>query len=157
MFNCMKIKHFPIRLTKEHLQTDEDKLNEFMQSVAVKKTATEVITNAQIHYWSILVFYEDWEEQNIQYEQEKYENVAFEELDENELAVYETLRVWRNELALEQNIPNYFISSNATIMSIAKFKPQTIEELYKIKGMGEIKIAKYGSEILALLKSLHNT
>ena len=54
----MKVKVFHIRLTKENLQTDQDNLNNFLDSVTVKKTATTLI-NGQPNFWSILVFYDD--------------------------------------------------------------------------------------------------
>lgn len=54
----MKVNVFHIRLTKENLQSDQDNLNNFLDNVTVKKTATEVI-NGQPNFWSILVFYDD--------------------------------------------------------------------------------------------------
>jgi hypothetical protein len=33
----MKLKVFNIRLTKEHLQKDEEELNQFLETVSVKK------------------------------------------------------------------------------------------------------------------------
>jgi superfamily II DNA helicase RecQ len=36
-------------------------------------------------------------------------------------------------------------------MEIAKIKPETMEELEKVKGFGEVRTKKYGEDILAVL------
>ena len=46
------------------------------------------------------------------------------------------------------------ICSNKELISIAKVKPQNFEELEKIKGFAGQKIAKFGSDIIALLNSI---
>lgn len=46
------------------------------------------------------------------------------------------------------------VAHNAELMSIAKMKPQTVEDLPKIKGFGERKIAKYGDDIITILNSI---
>jgi chorismate-pyruvate lyase len=42
----MKVKVFHIRPTKENLQSDQDSLTNFLNSVTVKKTATELINES---------------------------------------------------------------------------------------------------------------
>ncbi len=74
----MKVKVFHIRLTKENLRTDQDNLNEFLDSVTV----------------------------------------------------------------------------NTELMTVAKIKPESLDDLLKIKGFGEQKIAKIGDDILAVLCSI---
>ena len=58
----MKIKVFHIRLSREYLQSDQEKINEFIENVEVKKTALELISG-QINFWSIVVFYENPKEE----------------------------------------------------------------------------------------------
>ena len=43
---------------------------------------------------------------------------------------------------------------NTELMTIAKVKPQSLDELSNIKGFGGQKIAKFGDDILALLNSI---
>jgi superfamily II DNA helicase RecQ len=150
----MRVKHFFIRLTKEHMQTDEDRLNEFMQTVAVKKTATQFVTAGQTNYWSILVFHDDIS--TLEASDSKTDRVAFDisTLTDEEKVRYEALRTWRGDLARQQALPSYIIASNAELAAIAKLNPSTIEELYKVKGMGDKKISKHGEEIIALMNSI---
>lgn len=52
----MNIKVFNIRLNKEHCQTDQARMNEFLDSVEVKLTSTNFVTNGTVDYWSAVVF-----------------------------------------------------------------------------------------------------
>ncbi len=149
----MKVKVFHIRLTKENLQFDQETLNTFMESVTVKKTATELV-NGQTNFWSILVFYDD---QKFEKTEKKWDKIAitdFSELTDDEKKLFEVFKQWRQDKATQMNVPNFVVCHNTELMTIAKLKPQTLEELMKIKGFGEQKIAKFGDDILALVNSI---
>ena len=53
----MNVKHFRVRVSGEHLQNDQNAINQFLNEVTVQKTATNFIAG-MIDYWSVLVFYE---------------------------------------------------------------------------------------------------
>lgn len=149
----MRVKVFHIRLTKDNLQNDQDSLNNFLDSVTVKKTATEFI-NGQPNFWSILVFYDD---QKIEKQEKTSDKISI--TDENELtaeekSIFATLRQWRQDKATQLNIPNFMVCHNTELLTIAKIKPQTLDELSKIKGFGGQKIAKFGDDIIAVLNSI---
>jgi superfamily II DNA helicase RecQ len=147
----MRIKHFQIRLTNEYLKADEDSLNEFLKTVVVKKTTPQLVIVEQTTYWSVLVFYDDISS----LENHKNEKTVIDtsSLTEEERTRYEALRTWRSHLARRQASPNYIVASNAELAAIAKLNPTTLQELHKVKGMGEKKISKYGEEIIGLLNS----
>jgi superfamily II DNA helicase RecQ len=147
----MRVKQFQIRLTSEYLQGDEDSLNEFLKTVVVKKTTPQLVIVGQTTYWSVLVFYDDISS----LENHKNEKTVFDTstLTEEERTRYEALRTWRNDLARRQVVSSFIIASNAELGAIAKLNPTTVEELHKVKGMGEKKISKYGEEIIGLLHS----
>jgi superfamily II DNA helicase RecQ len=147
----MRVKHFQIRLTNEYLQADEDSLNEFLKTVVVKKTTPQIVIVGQTTYWSVLVFYDDIS--SLENHKNEKTVIDISSLTEEERTRYEALRTWRNDLARRQALSNYIIASNAELATIAKLNPTTIEELHKIKGMGDKKISKYGEEIIGLLNS----
>lgn len=149
----MKIKVFHIRLTKENLQNDQDNLNSFLDNVTVKKTATELI-NGHPNFWSILVFYD---EQKVEKQEKTSDKISI--TDENELTdeekrIFATLKQWRQDKTTQLNIPSFMVCHNTELMTIAKVKPQSLDELSNIKGFGGQKIAKFGDDILALLNSI---
>lgn len=64
------------------------------------------------------------------------------------------LQEWRKLEATNQNLPSFFILHDATIISIAKNNPQTLEELSQITGIGQYKLAHYGIGILSAINQL---
>ncbi len=152
----MKVKHFHVRLNKENLQQDEDKLNEFLQTIAVKKTASQLVTSGQTSYWSIIVFYEDISTLETHHNSATEKQLPFDPstLTGEERNRYEALRIWRADEAAKDNFPNYIVASNAQLGAISKLNPSTKEELNNLKGFGEKKAAKYGDEIIAVLNSI---
>jgi superfamily II DNA helicase RecQ len=149
----MKVKVFHIRLTKENLQSDQDNLNIFLDSVTVKKTATELI-NGQPNFWSILVFYDEHKTEKQEKISDKIAITDENELSDEEKKNFATLKQWRQDKAIQLNIPSFMVCHNTELLTIAKIKPQTLDELSMIKGFGGQKIAKLGDDILAVLNSI---
>jgi ATP-dependent DNA helicase RecQ len=67
-------------------------------------------------------------------------------------ALFERLRVWRGEQAKRQRVPAYVVLHNSHLEEISARKPSTIHELGAIKGVGLRRAARYGDEILALIR-----
>jgi ATP-dependent DNA helicase RecQ len=75
------------------------------------------------------------------------------ELSAADAAVFEQLRAWRGAAAKEQGVPAYVIFHDATLRQIATQVPSTLAELATVNGVGENKLAKYGQQILDLLRA----
>lgn len=67
------------------------------------------------------------------------------ELDEELL---ERLREARLRVAKEQGVPAFVVLHDRTLFEIAAQKPQTLEALSAVKGIGPAKLDRYGAEIL---------
>lgn len=70
-------------------------------------------------------------------------------LSSQEQKLFEKLRWWRMEIAREKNIPAYVIFQDATLREIALAKPQTVEELKQIAGIGDKRLSLWGGDIIA--------
>jgi ATP-dependent DNA helicase RecQ len=68
-----------------------------------------------------------------------------------EAALMEKLKRWREYIAEKENIPPYIILSDLTLQELSLFLPLSKEDLKWITGFGEVKIEKYGEEIINLL------
>ena len=66
--------------------------------------------------------------------------------------LYAKLETWRRETAQTEDRAAYLILTNASLEQIAQEKPQTLEELRTIKGIGPVKLERYGESILAIIK-----
>ncbi|MDA2922021.1 exodeoxyribonuclease VII large subunit [Patescibacteria group bacterium AH-259-L07] len=67
--------------------------------------------------------------------------------------LYETLRQWRNDMAIKQGKKPYMVFNNETLKLTALALPQTRDDLKDVKGWGAKKINDYADEILALVNS----
>jgi len=77
------------------------------------------------------------------------------ELSESDKELVEKLKLYRNEKAKEEGysgLKYHFVFSSSTINNLTEKKPQTIEQLFEIKGLGEVKINKYGKDILKIIQ-----
>ena len=149
----MKVKVFQIRLIKEQLHIDQENLNNFLDSVIVKKTATELIPG-QPDFWSVLVFYDERKAGIQERPSDKMAVTSDSELSEDEKIIVETLKQWRHDKATQLQIPNYMVCHNSELLTIAKVKPQNLYDLTKIKGFGRRKTAKFGDDIITVLNSI---
>ena len=66
-------------------------------------------------------------------------------------ASFGALRAWRMAEAKAQSIPPYVIFHDTVLRDIAAVRPQTLEELGQIKGVGASKLQRYGARVLAVL------
>ena len=83
-----------------------------------------------------------------------YERIAKEKASlttEQEKTLFEKLKAKRIELAREQNIAPYLIFHDTALIHMVKQRPQTLEDMSKISGIGVIKLEKYGEVFLGVL------
>ena len=66
--------------------------------------------------------------------------------------LFERLRRWRSEQSSQQKVPAYVVLHNSHIEEISARKPRTTHELGAIKGVGLRRAARYGEQILALVR-----
>jgi ATP-dependent DNA helicase RecQ len=67
-------------------------------------------------------------------------------------ALFEALRAMRKSLADAAQVPPYVIFHDKTLREIAARKPQTVDELRLVSGIGENKLSRYGSTVLNVLR-----
>ena len=75
------------------------------------------------------------------------------EIAPHETGRWDQLRATRARLAREQGVPAYVIFHDATLVQMLRDRPQTLDELTKISGVGAAKLTKYGEAFLAALRS----
>ena len=68
-----------------------------------------------------------------------------------ETALFEELRAVRRHLAAGK--PAYTVLSDQSLHEIARRRPATLADLGDIKGMGPVKLERYGDALLAVVES----
>ena len=71
--------------------------------------------------------------------------------DGDDAKLFEALKVWRRETAHAGGVPPYVIFHDATLAEMVRAKPANLIALGRISGIGEAKLKKYGTEVLAVL------
>jgi ATP-dependent DNA helicase RecQ len=72
-------------------------------------------------------------------------------LDPSIEPLFERLRTWRSDTAREHGVPAYVIFHDATLLAIARERPQSLETLGDVQGIGARKLEAYGAQIITLL------
>jgi len=67
---------------------------------------------------------------------------------------WDALRACRKELADQQGVPPYVIFHDTTLFDMLERRPQTLEELAEVNGVGAAKLEKYGELFLETLRKL---
>ena len=66
--------------------------------------------------------------------------------------LFEALRTLRKKLAAHDHVPPYMVFSDATLRDMCTVNPATLEEMREVKGVGDLKLKKYGQAFLDCLK-----
>jgi ATP-dependent DNA helicase RecQ len=64
---------------------------------------------------------------------------------------FERLRAWRRSVAQGADVPAYVVFDDRTLRELALRNPATGSELVSIPGIGPVKLARYGDELLQVL------
>jgi DNA helicase-2/ATP-dependent DNA helicase PcrA len=64
---------------------------------------------------------------------------------------FEALRAWRLVEAREKDVPAFVVFTDATLVAIAEARPQTLDELGELAGVGSSKLERYGDAVLEII------
>ncbi|MDD2684826.1 MAG: DNA helicase RecQ [Gallionella sp.] len=70
----------------------------------------------------------------------------------NDDPLWQALKAKRMELAREQGVPPYVIFHDSTLLEMLNRKPQTLDEMGRISGVGQSKLMRYGDDFLEVLE-----
>ena len=73
--------------------------------------------------------------------------------DDIDIALWETLREKRRQLAEVQDVPPYVVFHDKTLQAMAREQPKRLDDFSRLPGVGERKLEKYGSDFLEVIIS----
>lgn len=73
-------------------------------------------------------------------------------LAEKDVELFEELRRLRMEIAKEEKVPPYMVFSDKTLAGMSTERPQTLDEMLEVSGVGQFKLEKYGERFLEGIK-----
>lgn len=88
---------------------------------------------------------------NEQIEEQKTERVSIAVPEDDEELLFNELRSTRWTLCQEEGVRAYYICNDAVLHELVDKRPQSAEDLLKIRGFGEYKVKKYGASFLDVI------
>lgn len=73
-------------------------------------------------------------------------------LTREEQRIVAHLKKWRLDCASLQRVPAYMICTDKTLENLARARPESVDGLENVYGLGASKISRFGEEILAALR-----
>lgn len=74
--------------------------------------------------------------------------------DEVSKRILTALHEWRRTRAARDGVPAYVVATDALLGAIADGRPKTADALLAISGIGPARLARYGTEILAIVEAM---
>lgn len=69
-----------------------------------------------------------------------------------ERGLFRELRQLRTELAAQAGVPPFMVFSDATLAELAAARPRSLDAMLDVKGVGEVKVERYGEAFLRLIR-----
>ncbi len=76
------------------------------------------------------------------------------DLPPDQQRVFDALKAWRLDAARANRLPAYVILHDRVLVEIAETQPQSLTALHGISGIGQAKIDRYGSAIVACVRAM---
>jgi ATP-dependent DNA helicase RecQ len=67
--------------------------------------------------------------------------------------LFEDLRAERARIAKEQGVPPYVVFHDSTLRAMATARPQTLDEMGDVPGVGQAKLTRYGEQFLKVIQN----
>lgn len=75
------------------------------------------------------------------------------EMEDIDSALFARLKALRRDLAIERNVPAYVVFSDATLKDMCALKPENLETLAMVNGVGPKKLKDFGDVFLGAVRS----
>lgn len=157
----MKVRIFTLRLDPATGDFDDSQLRQFQEGRDIIEVSEYQFTHERIPTWGVLVRYRELEPElesgprrKSGFKKSKQQNKP--DLDPADKALFDVLSQWRTSTAAHEGYPPYVVFSNAELEVMAVKRPETKSALSQIRGVGKIKLEKYGAQILQIIASFVN-
>jgi superfamily II DNA helicase RecQ len=135
-------------------------MNAFLCGVRLMHVHREIVCQDDRHYWAVSVEYltgTGSAGETRRSEAMKRKIDYKEELSPENFAVFARLREWRKTAAAREAVQLYTVFMNEQLAEMVEKRVTTREALMAIDGVGAARLAKYGDEVLAILREEFGT
>ena len=80
-----------------------------------------------------------------------YAGTAKQRVESPHPILHQQLRKLRDTICSKKDLPIYIVAGSTTLDEMSRYLPQTLKELRKISGFGDVKIEQYGQQFLDII------
>jgi superfamily II DNA helicase RecQ len=173
---AMRCKIFIVPIESEAALEREHKLNDFLSATSVKRVFASIANQPEGPIWSVMFFYDEGEQvapttratqtiptrtsQPVSAQAgQEIPAAAGAPLDSGPPLSGEqvkwviALKRWRADQAAQEGVPLYMVAQNRWLEEIVRMPARGLDDLTKVRGLGEWRVQKYGAQILETLKA----
>jgi superfamily II DNA helicase RecQ len=150
----MRCKIFSVPLESETALDRERKLNDFLGATNVKRVFASIANQPEGPVWSVLFFYEEGAE--VRQKIPASTGVPMDygsPLTGEQVKWMIALKKWRADQAASEGVPLYMVAQNKWLEEIVRMPARALDDLMKVRGLGEWRVQKYGAKILETLNT----
>jgi len=161
----MRCKIFSVPVESHEALDREQKLNDFLGATNVKRIFASLANQPEGPMWSVLFFYED----GAQVTQRNPASPSVTAvpghptsdatlepdtpLTSEQVKAIVALKKWRADQAGQEGVPLYMVAQNRWLEEMVRMPVRTVDDLMKVRGLGEWRIQKYGAKIVEILNT----
>ena len=149
------LKIFTVRYSEKTENFPDQQMSDFLAGKEMLRWESHFFERKGEFFWTILVEYqpgispEAKESRGTNEKKDSYKSI----LTETDWPLFKLLQEWRGEKSRGGGIPPYIICTNVQLARISVMRPDSLNALQSIDGIGKAKIEKYGKEILQIVAS----
>ena len=140
----MQIKLFTIPINE--IKNYNEELNRFLRTHKIIEVDKHLVQNGVSYNWCFYISYIGVKQDTKFTTKKKIDYMQV--LDTETFAVFSKLREIRKQIAVKHAVSAYIVFTDTELAEIAKLKELDVNKLRTIKGVGNKKAEKYGSELL---------
>ena len=150
----MHLKVFTLIFDPDRGGFDDTPMTKFLADKTVLGVHEHFFVHEHQPVWALLVTYREPSDSTGSSPQKSRTDWRATLGADDERALYDTVHRWRSQRAKRDGRPPYMVLTNRQIVDLVRRRPTTIAELHKTEGFGDARVADYGEELVALLKSV---
>lgn len=158
----MQCKFFSVPLDPQQALEREKKLNDFLRATDVKRVFASLADQPQGPMWSVLFLYDEAGQLTPKTVAAPTASAGAlpdpspdsgPPLSSEQVKLVMALKKWRADQAATEGVPLYMVAHNKWLEDIVRMPVKAMDDLTKVRGLGEWRIQKYGAKIVETLNS----
>jgi superfamily II DNA helicase RecQ len=172
---AMRCKIFSVPIEPDTALDRQQKLNDFLSATNVKRVFASLANPPEGPIWSVMFFYDEGAHaaQTTQttpmisapttHTSQIISGGSRSPLDSGPPLTGEqvkwvvALKRWRADQAAQEGVPLYMVAQNRWLEEIVRMPARGLDDLMKVRGLGEWRVQKYGAKILETLNAANSS